>query len=200
MLEHFSARACNAVLSDARRSSAAALQRFGSEDRSPSEALSFCKRRRVIFRAFALGQENATAESCIGGRAADLLTNATGSSNVFGLRIIAYVDRCQEQLLGVPEALLAEHGAASQACVEAMVRSARKRVGSTFGVAVSGIAGPKEESREKSVSGDGAFRAGQCRLHTAFASRIFLRSRAQQGAFCLCGTLAIAVGATSCLP
>lgn len=93
----------------------------------------------------------AFAESCTGGRAADLLTNAAGSSEVFELGVVAYANRIKEQQLGVPEAVLAEHGAVSKACVEAMARGVRELAGSTYGVAISGIAGPGGGSADKPV-------------------------------------------------
>lgn len=97
------------------------------------------------------GATVAFAESCTGGRAADLLTNASGSSEVFELGVVAYANRIKEQQLGVPEAVLVEHGAVSQACVEAMARGVRERAGATYGVAISGIAGPGGGSADKPV-------------------------------------------------
>ncbi len=97
------------------------------------------------------GATVALAESCTGGRAADLLTNATGSSEVFELGIVAYANRIKQRQLGVPEAVLVEYGAVSQACVEAMARGVRERAGATYGVAISGIAGPGGGSPDKPV-------------------------------------------------
>jgi nicotinamide-nucleotide amidase len=114
----------------------------------------------------------ALAESCTGGRAADLVTNAAGSSQVFELGVVAYANRIKQQQLGVPEQLLAEHGAVSKACVEAMARGVRELAGSTYGIAISGVAGPGGGSADKPVGTvhfalDSA--SGTRHLHRVFA-------------------------------
>lgn len=93
----------------------------------------------------------ALAESCTGGLVADLLTSVAGSSACFEIGVVAYADRVKRELLAVPEALLAEHGAVSQACAEAMARGARERGRADFGLAITGIAGPGGGSAAKPV-------------------------------------------------
>jgi nicotinamide-nucleotide amidase len=93
----------------------------------------------------------ALAESCTGGMAGELITRAPGSSEVFLLSAVTYSNEAKERVLGVPAELLAEHGAVSQACVEAMAKGARSLVGATYGVAISGIAGPGGGTDDKPV-------------------------------------------------
>ncbi len=93
----------------------------------------------------------ALAESCTGGRAADLLTNASGSSEVFQLGIVAYANAMKRDLLSVPPEVLDRQGAVSKACVEAMAQGVRRLAGATYGVAISGIAGPDGGTRAKPV-------------------------------------------------
>lgn len=93
----------------------------------------------------------ALAESCTGGLVGDLLTRAAGSSEVFELGVVAYANRIKQQVLGVPEEILVDEGAVSQGCVEAMARGVRDLAGATYGLAVSGIAGPSGGSVDKPV-------------------------------------------------
>lgn len=93
----------------------------------------------------------ALAESCTGGQAGNLITSAAGSSDVFGLGVVSYSNQFKQRVLGVPEDVLARHGAVSRECVLAMANGVRALAGSTYGVAVSGIAGPGGATADKPV-------------------------------------------------
>jgi nicotinamide-nucleotide amidase len=84
----------------------------------------------------------ATAESCTGGWIAKALTDIAGSSNWFVEGFITYSDKSKVRRLGVPQALLARHGAVSEATVRAMAAGAVRRSKAQVAVAVTGIAGP----------------------------------------------------------
>jgi nicotinamide-nucleotide amidase len=102
----------------------------------------------------ALRQAGATlalAESCTGGQVGDLITSAPGSSEVFHLGVVSYHNAIKERVLGVPAEVLQTVGAVSRECVEAMALGARRLAGATYGVAVSGVAGPGGGSPEKPV-------------------------------------------------
>ena len=62
-----------------------------------------------------------TAESCTGGLIAGLLTEIAGSSDVVERGLVTYSNEAKRELLGVPEALLAPHGAVSEAVARAGV-------------------------------------------------------------------------------
>lgn len=99
-------------------------------------------------------QENAfitTAESCTGGLIAGALTDMPGSSAWFEQSVVTYSNAAKQSLLGVPAELLSEHGAVSEACVEAMARGACERSGARVAVAASGIAGPDGATPGKPV-------------------------------------------------
>ncbi len=93
----------------------------------------------------------ATAESCTGGLIAHEATNVPGSSRWFAGGVVAYSNHVKQLVLGVPEALLAKHGAVSRETVLAMAQGARRLLGVQAALAVSGIAGPDGGTPEKPV-------------------------------------------------
>ena len=93
----------------------------------------------------------AVAESCTGGLIAQKITDVAGSSEYFMGGVVAYSNAAKSSLLGVPEALLREHGAVSEPVVRAMAEAVRERFGADFGVATTGISGPGGGSEEKPV-------------------------------------------------
>ena len=99
----------------------------------------------------ARGWTMGTAESCTGGLIADTLTNVSGSSDWFAGAVVAYANAVKTDLLGVPEDVLAAHGAVSEPVVLAMARGLRRRLGVDAAVAVSGIAGPTGGTPDKPV-------------------------------------------------
>jgi nicotinamide-nucleotide amidase len=93
----------------------------------------------------------ATAESCTGGLISALLTEIAGSSDVFERGFVTYSNQAKQELLGLPEALLARHGAVSEEVARAMAQGALVRSHADLAVAVTGIAGPGGGSTEKPV-------------------------------------------------
>lgn len=97
------------------------------------------------------GWKIATAESCTGGGVGARLTDIPGSSEVYLGGVIAYDNAVKQTLLGVPQDLLARHGAVSEPVAAAMVRGVTQRLGAQAGIAVTGIAGPGGGTTEKPV-------------------------------------------------
>jgi PncC family amidohydrolase len=93
----------------------------------------------------------ATAESCTGGLVAHILTEVPGSSGYFQGGVVTYSDEAKKTLLGVPDEILAAHGAVSAQVARAMAAGARQRLGAGLTVAVTGIAGPDGGSEAKPV-------------------------------------------------
>jgi nicotinamide-nucleotide amidase len=91
------------------------------------------------------------AESCTGGLLGERLTSVAGSSDYFLGGFITYSNALKTDLLGVPAALLEEHGAVSKPVAEAMAAGARRRTGSTYALSVTGVAGPGGASESKPV-------------------------------------------------
>ncbi len=99
----------------------------------------------------ARGLTLATAESCTGGLVAARLTEVPGSSDVFLGASVAYSNELKAGQLGVPEELLATHGAVSAEVAAAMAQGARARLGADVAVAVTGVAGPGGGTETKPV-------------------------------------------------
>ena len=97
------------------------------------------------------GKTIAVAESCTGGLVAERITDNPGSSAYFLGGVVAYANSAKTALLGVSEALLAEHGAVSDSVARAMAEGARERFGADFGVATTGISGPEGGTEAKPV-------------------------------------------------
>ena len=116
---------------------------FGSGDDSLASV--------VLQRLRQRGETLAVAESCTGGGLGAALTAVPGASDVFLGGVIAYANALKQALLDVPAALLQEGGAVSDPVAIAMAEGVRRRTGSTWALAVTGIAGPGGGSAEKPV-------------------------------------------------
>ncbi len=106
----------------------------------------------VIVEDFrAEGITAAAAESCTGGLISKLITDVPGSSDVFWGSVVSYANAAKTGLLGVPESVIAGHGAVSRETVRAMTAGVLKASGAGCAVSVSGVAGPGGGSPEKPV-------------------------------------------------
>ena len=88
------------------------------------------------------GWRLASAESCTGGLIAAACTAVAGSSDWFERGFVSYSNAAKTDMLGVDAALIAEHGAVSEAVACAMALGALQRARVELSVAVTGIAGP----------------------------------------------------------
>ena len=97
------------------------------------------------------GLRIATAESCTGGLIAGVLTEIAGSSDVVERGFVTYSNEAKMELIGVPAALLAAHGAVSREVALAMAAGALEHSRADVAVAVTGVAGPGGGSEAKPV-------------------------------------------------
>jgi len=116
---------------------------YGADDDSLASVVLEALRRR--------GETLAVAESCTGGGLGAALTAVSGASDVFLGGVIAYANSVKQGLLGVPAELLEQHGAVSDPVARAMAEGARRISGSTWALAITGIAGPGGGSAGKPV-------------------------------------------------
>jgi nicotinamide-nucleotide amidase len=93
----------------------------------------------------------AVAESCTGGLLGARLTDVAGSSAVFLGGVVAYSNAAKQTIVGVPPDVIETHGAVSPETAAALAEGARDRFGASFGVGITGIAGPDGGSAEKPV-------------------------------------------------
>lgn len=105
----------------------------------------------VVSELMARGLCLGTAESCTGGLLAKRITDVPGASGVFQAGVVAYANEAKMRLLGVPEAVLQEHGAVSEATARAMAEGARRLSGGGLGVGITGVAGPGGGTPDKPV-------------------------------------------------
>ena len=119
------------------------LKCYGSDDDTLSSIVLELLRQR--------GETLGVAESCTGGGIGAALSAIPGASDVFIGGIISYSNSIKNKLLEVPSAILNEYGSVSDQVVQAMAKGARKKLGSDWAIAISGIAGPSGGSKEKPV-------------------------------------------------
>jgi nicotinamide-nucleotide amidase len=139
----------------------ALTDRIFSRDSSPLE--------EVV--AHELLKQNATissAESCTGGLFAERLTTIAGSSAYFLGGVVCYSNEMKTAWADVPPEVIAAKGAVSSEVAIALADGIRRRVGSTLGIGITGIAGPGGGSEEKPVG----------TVHIALASATGMRERA----------------------
>ncbi len=107
--------------------------------------------RIVLYQLELAGATLAVAESCTGGLIAQRLTAVPGSSRAFLGGAIVYSNELKTLFAGVPPQVIATNGAVSRDVASALATGIRGETGSTFGVGVTGIAGPDGGSEEKPV-------------------------------------------------
>ena len=111
--------------------------------RSLAEAvLTRCREKKLMI---------ATAESCTGGLIAGALTDIAGSSDVVERGFVTYSNRAKTEMLGVPAALIAWHGAVSAEVARAMATGVLAHAPVDLAVSVTGIAGPGGGTMDKPV-------------------------------------------------
>jgi nicotinamide-nucleotide amidase len=105
----------------------------------------------VLYYLGMRGQTLATAESCTGGLVAQRLTSIPGSSRSFLGGVVVYSNELKTSLAGVPAPLILQHGAVSAEVAKSLAEGVRRRTGASYGVSITGIAGPGGGTEEKPV-------------------------------------------------
>jgi nicotinamide-nucleotide amidase len=98
---------------------------------------------KEIIRTLSEGNESlVTAESITAGGLSSAITSVEGSSQIFLGAIVAYQNHVKAEVLGIDEAVIAEHTVYSQEVAEAMAHAVRSKFGATWAIATTGVAGP----------------------------------------------------------
>ena len=93
----------------------------------------------------------ALAESCTGGLMTHMLTNVSGSSAYVDRGCVVYSNRSKQDILGISPDILKEHGAVSGVVAKEMAVQVRRLAQTTYGLAVTGIAGPTGGTKDKPI-------------------------------------------------
>ncbi|HUJ96410.1 MAG TPA: competence/damage-inducible protein A [Terriglobales bacterium] len=93
----------------------------------------------------------AVAESCTGGLLAERITSISGSSRYFLGGAVVYSNQLKTELAAVPAELIQKHGAVSREVAAALAEGIRARCQATFGLGITGVAGPTGGTAEKPV-------------------------------------------------
>ncbi len=93
-------------------------------------------------RAKAAGMRIVTAESCTGGMLGKLITDQPGASLIYDRGFITYCNEAKEEMLGVHNHMLLEHGAVSIEVAAEMAAGALLRSHADLAVSITGVAGP----------------------------------------------------------
>lgn len=143
-----------------------------------------------------LGERVVTAESCTGGLVAWALTETAGSSDWFERGFVTYSNEAKLSELSVPAAVLAEHGAVSEAVARAMAQGALASSRAGLALSITGIAGPGGGGPGKPVGTVcfGWARAGRVECRTAHFAGDRGAVRRQSALYALEGAFALLVG------
>jgi nicotinamide-nucleotide amidase len=97
------------------------------------------------------GMTLAVAESCTGGLLAQRITGLSGSSRYFLGGAVVYSNELKTQFANVPKALIDKHGAVSREVAKALAEGIRQRCLSSYGIGITGVAGPTGGTEQKPV-------------------------------------------------
>ncbi len=133
-------------------------------------------------------QTVAVAESCTGGMLGSLLTDIPGSSAYFKGGVIAYENNVKVKMLGIEAELIAAQGAVSAEVAEQMAIGIKAKIGTDWGLGITGVAGPGGGSADKPVGlvyiglarPDGGVESMKYRLSSHFDRELIRRMSAQQ--------------------
>jgi nicotinamide-nucleotide amidase len=114
------------------------------------------------------GENVSVAESCTAGMLAAAFTDISGSSAYFEGGMLVYSNEAKMKILGVSKETLEKHGAVCEETAIEMASNVRQKLGTTYGIGITGIAGPTGGTPEKPV---GTVWIGFADQNSAFAHR-----------------------------
>jgi nicotinamide-nucleotide amidase len=93
----------------------------------------------------------ATAESCTGGKIAEVLTSVPGASTYFKGSVVSYATDVKINVLGVSESLIQEHSVVSAEVASAMALRVKQMMQTDYAIATTGNAGPTKDDTDAAV-------------------------------------------------
>lgn len=93
----------------------------------------------------------ATAESCTGGKIAEILTSIPGASTYFKGSVVSYATEVKINVLGVSESLIQEHSVVSAEVASAMALRVKQMMQTDYAIATTGNAGPTKDDTDAAV-------------------------------------------------
>ncbi len=132
------------------------IQEFLNHVNTEVKEICFSRTRETLVEAVfremkERGKTVSVAESCTGGLLSKLFTDLPGSSAIFWGGVISYDNAAKQNFLDVKTKTLEAHGAVSEECVREMAENLRKKTGTDFSLAISGVAGPGGGTEAKPV-------------------------------------------------
>ncbi|MBB1156459.1 MULTISPECIES: CinA family protein [Amycolatopsis] len=146
--------------------------------------------RELVATLTRRGETVAAAESLTAGLVCATLAQVPGASAVLRGGLVVYATELKAALAGVDEALLAEHGAVHPDVAAQLARGARERCGATWGLGLTGVAGPDPQDGVApgtvyvGISGPGV---GTVRELAETGDRDTIRTASVRAAFVLLG-------------
>lgn len=105
----------------------------------------------VLYYLGMRGETLSVAESCTGGLVAQRLTSISGASRSFAGGAVVYSNALKSEFAGVPPEFIERHGAVSREVAASLAEGIRLRCNTTYGLGVTGIAGPGGGTEDKPV-------------------------------------------------
>jgi nicotinamide-nucleotide amidase len=96
-------------------------------------------------------QTISTAESCTGGKIAQVITSIPGSSKYFNGSVVCYQEEIKVSVLGVKQETIDKHSVVSAEVAQEMALGVQKIMGTDYAIGVTGNAGPTTDKTDKSV-------------------------------------------------
>ncbi|GLB48974.1 competence/damage-inducible protein A [Neptunitalea lumnitzerae] len=93
----------------------------------------------------------ATAESCTGGKIAELVTSVPGASEYFKGAVVSYATEVKEKVLGVPNEVIKAHSVVSAEVVELMALNVKELLATDYAIATTGNAGPEKGDSDAEI-------------------------------------------------
>jgi nicotinamide-nucleotide amidase len=97
------------------------------------------------------GKTVATAESCTGGKIAEVITSISGSSNYFRGSVVSYATDTKVSILGVKQSVIDTYSVVSVQVAEAMAQGVQQLMKADFAIATTGNAGPSKGDADATV-------------------------------------------------